>query len=85
MFPVQAFRYLAHTAYNLSQHRFGCHTSGKDHDQACAGFLLRGAQHNFAVRLNPVDPDTLDTDSIELYHSYREMAIANGVNPNVPP
>ncbi|WP_435108110.1 DUF6283 family protein [Nocardiopsis synnemataformans] len=83
-FPVEAFRRSARTAYNMSERLFGCHTSGKEHVQTCVGFLLRGAEHNLAVRLNPVDPDTLDTGGAELYNSYREMAIANGVDPNDP-
>lgn len=83
-FPAEAFRRSAVTAYDLSDHRFACHTSGKERPQTCVGFLLRGADHNMSVRMSPVDPETLDTGGAELYPSYRAMAEANGVDPNDP-
>lgn len=83
-FPAEAFRHSARTAYDLALTRFACHMSGSENPQTCVGFLLRGAQHNMSVRLNPVDPDTLDDRGVELYDSYRAMAIANGVDPDDP-
>ncbi|WP_460699106.1 DUF6283 family protein [Nocardia thraciensis] len=83
MFPPEVFRHSARTAYDLSQHRFGCHTSGSDDPATCAGLLLRGAQHNLAVRMHGPDTDGISCDR-PLYDSYREMAIANGVDPDDP-
>lgn len=50
-FPPEAFRHSANTAYDMSDHIFGCHRSGTGKPATCAGFLLRGANHNLAVRL----------------------------------
>lgn len=44
-FPAEAFRHSARTAYDLSEHVFACHQSGSEKPAACAGFLLRGADH----------------------------------------
>lgn len=67
---------------------FGCHTSKSDEPRICAGWLLRGAQHNAAVQALLADgtlprPDL--SDGVELYDSYAEMAIANGVAPTIRP
>ncbi|UUZ62866.1 DUF6283 family protein [Polaromonas sp. P1-6] len=48
----------------------------------CAGFLLRGADHNLAIRLKRMKGEILDNISDgghELHANYREMAIANGI------
>ncbi|MGY3582298.1 hypothetical protein ACVIGB_000777 [Bradyrhizobium sp. USDA 4341] len=86
-FPPEAFRISADTAYDQSQRVFACHMSGSDRSAACAGFLLRGADHNIGIRLRyacgDIDPDTVKSD-VDLYASYREMAEANGVAPNDP-
>lgn len=82
-FPPEAFQHSANTAYDRSDHVFGCHTSSPDNPLTCAGFLLRGAAHNFAVRMHGPDPDTIHSDR-PLYESYQEMAIANGVSPDDP-
>lgn len=50
-FPAEAFKASANTAYDMSTHRFSCHESGADKPATCAGFLLRGADHNLATRL----------------------------------
>jgi len=87
VFPAEAFRHSANTSYDLSQHSFGCHESGTQRPATCAGFLLRGAEHNLAVRLGIAfgrfKNDVSDA-GLELYENYREMAIANGVDPNDP-
>lgn len=87
-FPAEAFRHSAPTAYDMSQHVFACHASGVEKGKTCAGFLLRGATHNLAVRLgygNGRYGESPVTDGgHELYDSYREMAVANGVDPNDP-
>lgn len=86
-FPPEAFRHSAETAHDLSDHRFGCHMSGVERAETCAGFLLRGAAHNLAVRLDlmtgRVDLDDVSTD-VPLYNSYRDMAQANGVAAEDP-
>lgn len=86
-FPAQAFRHSAETAYDMSLHRFGCHMSGTKSPSTCAGFLLSGADHSLAVRLDylrgRIEPGSI-TSPVELYPSYRDMAVANGVAPDDP-
>lgn len=52
IFPAEAFRISAHTSYDMNDHQFGCHSSGTKSPKICAGFLLKGAKHNLAVRLS---------------------------------
>lgn len=84
-FPPDAYKRSANTAYDMSDHTFACHMSGKHKPATCAGFLLRGAEHNLSYRLalmnGDIDPDQITT-TVDLYNSYREMAIANGVDPD---
>lgn len=87
-FPAEAFRVSATTAYDMADSMFGCHMSGAgEAHRTCAGFLLRGAQHNLLVRLAAAyeryDPETVSS-AVELYEDYRSMAIANGVDPEDP-
>jgi hypothetical protein len=53
----------------------------------CAGFLLRGAEHNMTVRLRTLsgtlDPSTVTSD-VELHDDYVAMAVANGVPADDP-
>jgi len=82
VFPAEAFRHSAPTAYDMSQRKFACHQSGKKKPAMCAGFLLRGADHNLAVRLLRLKGaigDDVDSAGHELHDGYAEMAIANGV------
>lgn len=83
-FPPEAFRHSANTAYDMSRHSFACHQSGASKPATCAGFLLRGAEHNLSVRLQRMDgrigQDVTDGGH-ELHESYRAMAVANGVDP----
>lgn len=87
-FPAEAFVHSASTAYDMAQTRFGCHESGADKPAACAGFLLRGADHNLAVRLDilrgRLDPSSISDGGRELHDSYKAMAVANGVPPDSP-
>ena len=86
-FPAEAFRHSACTAYDMSEHVFGCHQSGTDKPATCAGFLLRGADHNLAVRLRRMSGQCLDDVSdggVVLHGSYVDMAVANGVDPDDP-
>lgn len=53
----------------------------------CAGWLLRGAHHNASIQ-RAVEDGTLPLPElppgVELYDSYEEMAVANGVDPDDP-
>jgi len=84
VFPAEAFKHSASTAYDMAQNVFGCHDSGANKPATCAGFLLRGADHNLSVRLKRMRGDIKDDVSDGghlLYENYRAMAIANGVDP----
>lgn len=86
-FLREAFVISAGTAYDMSDRKFACHESGATRPATCAGFLLRGADHNLAVRLARLQGETFDDvhdDGLELFDSYREMAEANGVSPSDP-
>lgn len=87
-FPAGAFVESARTAYDMSESEFACHESGKDKPATCAGFLMRGADHNWTSRKLYIN-GTRDFDAItdgghELHDSYRAMAEANGVDPDEP-
>jgi hypothetical protein len=69
--------------------RFACHMTGADNIRTCAGFLLRNADNNFAIRMaircGDIDPSALvDPGADVLFNSYRDMAIENGVDPDSP-
>lgn len=64
--------------------RFACHTSSAEEPLTCAGFLLRGADHNLAIRTSGEDYGAVDDRGLDLYDSYAEMATANGVDPADP-
>lgn len=86
-FPPEAFRHSASTAYDMANNTFACHESGTKKPAICAGFLLRGADHNLAVRLGycngSIGHDVKDGGHI-LHDGYRAMAIANGVAEDDP-
>jgi hypothetical protein len=87
-FPAEAFRHSATTAYDMATTTFACHHQGSDKPATCAGFLLKGAEHNLSVRLAMIkgryDPRAIDAKGVELHAGYRSMAIANGVDPDDP-
>lgn len=83
-FPAQAFRESASTAYDAAFNTFACHESGTEKPATCAGFLLRNSANNIGVRLAHIDPRTITAGNVELYESYRAMAVANGVDPADP-
>lgn len=87
-FPAEAFRHSANTAYDMSGQEFACHQSGSEKPATCAGYLLRGARHNLAMRLKAaagkIDFESVSDDGVELFGSYREMAEANGVEADDP-
>lgn len=86
-FPAEAFRHSAGTAYDMASHVFACHESGIQGGHTCAGFLLRGAEHNLAVRLGLMTgryAQDVHANGANLFESYRAMAQANGVDPSDP-
>ena len=86
-FPAEAFRHSARTAHDMSEHVFSCHQSGVDRPATCAGFLLRGADHNMAVRLGYLSgryAQDVEDGGLVLHDSYVAMAVANGVDPEDP-
>lgn len=87
VFPAEAFRHSANTAHDMSQHTFGCHQSGTSKPATCAGFLLRGADHNLSVRMGRMTgryKDDITDGGHALHNNYRAMAIANGVDARDP-
>lgn len=87
-FPAEAFAHSAETAYDQSNHTFACHEAGVEHPATCAGFLLRGAEHNIAIRLGTargrIDLDEVHDGGHELHADYRSMAVANGLDADDP-
>lgn len=89
IFPADAYRSSASTAYDGSLTSFSCHESGKEKPAICAGFLLANADNNLAVRMAMIDgslnsEEIANPDNVPLYENYRAMAIANGVDPEDP-
>jgi hypothetical protein len=85
VFPPEVFRHSARTAYDLSTSVFSCHMSGAEKPATCAGFLLRGASDNLSVRMRQCSEDLSGVHTtVDLYDSYRDMAVANGVHPDDP-
>ncbi|WP_326646643.1 DUF6283 family protein [Streptosporangium sp. NBC_01755] len=83
VFPPEAFRHSARTTYDLATSKFACHMSGRERPKTCAGFLLRGASDNLAVRMSAADYSGVHS-TVDLYDDYRQMAVANGVDPDDP-
>ena len=87
-FKPGRFRALAGTAHDMSSRLFTCHKSPEDKPALCAGFLLRGAAHNMAVRLmllrGELDLSAVSDGGHALYADYRAMAEANEVRAGDP-
>lgn len=83
-FEPERFRSLARTAYDMSSVLFQCHKSSDQRPTVCAGFLLRGALHNLAVRLaiSREEIGSAEDGGYPMVADYREMAIRNGVDPD---
>lgn len=88
IFPPEAYRTSAPTSYDMSERTFACHMSGASTPRTCAGFLIRHGHHNLSVRLSAmtgrIHLDEVTDGGYPLYPSYREMAIANGVDADDP-
>ncbi|MFD3798404.1 DUF6283 family protein [Streptomyces californicus] len=86
-FPAAAYELSAPTSQPGSPRRFGCHSSTPASPRMCAGWLLRGAEHNAEVQAllatgQLARPDL--PDRMELYDSYAEMAATNGALLDTP-
>lgn len=86
IFPAEAFRLSAGTAYDMAREEFACHQSGAAKPATCAGYLLNGSYHNLTTRLRRITGDqsyaTVSDGGVPLFQSYRDMAVANGVDPD---
>lgn len=85
-FPPERYVALANTATDMASCVFACHKSPYGEEFACAGFLLRGAQHNLTVRMarSKGCALTVSDGGHPLFKNYREVAVANGVDPDHP-
>lgn len=87
-FPAEAFAHSANTANDMATHTFACHESGTEKPAICAGFLLRGADHNMSVRMKisrgEIDMTQVDDGGDDLYTCYVDMAVDNGLDPDDP-
>jgi hypothetical protein len=87
-FPTQVFEHSAPgNRFGGPAGWFGCHSSSASRPLLCAGWLLAGADGNDKVLKNirtGALPRPELPDGLELYGSYAEMAIANGVDPDLP-
>lgn len=88
IFPTEAYRTSAPTAYDAAFNTFACHMSGSAAPATCAGFLLRHATHNLGYRISQaahrLDLNSVSDGGFPVYETYREMAIANGVDAADP-
>lgn len=73
--------------FNEVSHTFGCHSAGVERPQTCAGYIVSGKDSlswRIAVAVGKFDPTRVSDDGIELFGSYYDMAVANGVSPDDP-
>jgi hypothetical protein len=92
-FPAEAFRLSASTGtdgafFSPSVLRsFACHSSGIKTPATCAGYILRGYEAigwRIALITGMFDPAKVSSQGLDLFGSYFEMAVANGVSPDDP-
>jgi Family of unknown function (DUF6283) len=57
--------------------------SKENNEFACAGFIIKSSAHNLSIRLSRQDFSHVRSP-YPLYKTYRDMAIANGVDQNDP-
>jgi hypothetical protein len=88
VFPPDAFRESAPTAYDAALSTFGCHMSKMSAPATCAGFLKLHSENNLMVRMSllsgRIDLTAVSDGGYPLYATYREMAVANGVPADDP-
>ena len=82
-FPPKRYIALADTARDMTTRIFACHKSVEGKDAVCVGYALQ-FHHNLAMRLAHFDHRSVEDGGYPLYANYREMAIANGVDPRHP-
>lgn len=80
-FPPERYVALAPTAYDMGGTVFACHMSKDGGEFACAGFILQSSAHNFRCRMARLPFDDVRSP-YPLFNTYRELAIANGVDEN---
>lgn len=83
-FPAEAFRISASTSYDGAFEMFACHEAGAAKPVTCAGFLLQNSVNNIGARIKGIAGGADCCSDVELFPSYREMAIANGVASDDP-
>jgi len=92
-FPAEAFRHSANTGTDGTHfspdamHTFACHESGAAKPATCAGYILRGndaISWRIAAALGRFDPGQVSDGGVDLFGSYFEMAVANGVGAEEP-
>jgi hypothetical protein len=83
-FPPERFVQLRRSVEQGFAPMFACHKTLDTNPTACVGFLLRGGDNNFHVRMALIrqayDPRKLRATG-PLYDDFDEMAIANGADP----
>lgn len=88
VFPADAFRTSAPSAYDGAMSTFGCHMNKTSAPATCAGFLLRHGENNIGVRFalmrERIELSDIEDGGFPVYESYREMAVANGVPADDP-
>lgn len=96
-FPAEAFRLAACTGTDAANalamtdldgalRSFACHSSGTRKPAICAGYVLHGDASlgwRIAYSRKRFDPEECSSD-VELFDSYYEMAVANGVPQDDP-
>lgn len=92
-FPAEAFRHSACTGADgahfspEAMHTFACHESGSKKSAVCAGYILQNHAAigwRIAVTRGEFDPKMVSADGLDLFDSYYEMAVANGVPADDP-
>lgn len=97
VFPAEAFRHSGVTGACETKsgaarsdgdaYMFACHSNGAAKPAACAGYILRSRDSVSWARgaaLGSFDPAKVHDGGVELFDSYYEMAVANGVSPDDP-
>lgn len=92
VFPAEAFKHSANTGIDgayfspAAMHTFACHASGAKTPATCAGYILQGQSAigwRIAAATGKFDPSQVTSD-VELFASYYDMAVANGVDADDP-
>jgi hypothetical protein len=92
-FPASAFLHAANTGTDGAHfssdamNTFGCHSSGLTKPATCAGYILRATDAigwRLALAIEKFDPAKVDDCGLDLFGSYYEMAVANGVPSDDP-